>query len=512
MSMLAQILTPVPAAARNARDERWWGSAGALAAAGVRVTPEAALRASAVWACVRLISETIAALPVVTYRRLPGGSREPAPDHPNYDLLHQAPNREHTALEWLDGLVVNTLVRGNAYNRKVPGPRGPVDQLEPLHPDLVRPERLPNGQLRYQVRDQPGAAERPVLREDLFVVRGLSLDGMTGVSVVEFARESIGLALAAEGFGARLFSQDARPGGVLEVPGKLSAAAAARLQATWQAGHAGLGNAHKVAILEDGMSWKATSMTSEDAQFLQTREFQIADIARWFRVPLHMIGETSKATSWGSGIEQLSIGFVVYTLLPWLRRLEQAIMRDLMLAPRQYFAEFVVAGLLRGDTKTRHEAYAIGRQWGWLSVNDIRRLENMNPVEGGDAYLQPLNMAPQTAPPPREQRALLGAHYRLLVEDAAARVVRRESAAMSKAATRCAADAGAWRAAVREFYVEHVDYVAAALHLPRREAAGYAERQQAALLADGVAALADWERRCVGELVALATGEEEQAA
>lgn len=514
MSLLANLLTPAIGAAGNPNDERWWtpdlGSP--VASSGVRVTADLALKASAVWACSRIIAETLAALPLLTYRRLGDGGREAAPDHPLYQTLHRQPNAEQTALEWVEFETMHAVMRGTGYSRKRPGPRGPADQLEPIHPARVRVETLTNGRPRYQVADPQTGREAPVLREDMFVLRGLSLDGLTGVSVIEYARESIGLALGAEGFGSRFFANDARPGGALKVRGKLSDTAARRLQSTWNVGHGGFRNAHRVAIFEDGIEWQQTGMSNEDAQFLATREFQIADIARWFRVPLHMIGETSRTTSWGSGIEQLSIGFVIYTLLPWLKRWEQAVARDLLLAPDRYFVEFLVTGLLRGDTKARYEAYAIGRQWGWLSRNDVRRLENMNPIADGDDYLSPLNMTPGGRTPPAEGRALLGEHYRLLLTDTAARVVRKELAAMGRAARRHEGDADGWRAAVRDFYAEHAAYVAETLHLSRREAAWYAGRQEAALLADGPAAMADWEARCAAELVALVTDGEEEAA
>jgi hypothetical protein len=258
-------------------------------------------------------------------------------------------------------------------------------------------------------------------------------------------------------------------------------------------------------------------MTNEDAQFLATREFQSEDVCRWFRVPPHMVGLTSKTTSWGSGIEQLSLNFLIYTLMIWLKRWEQAVGRDLILAPQTYYAEFLTDALLRGNTKDRYDAYAIARNWGWLSANDIRRRENENPIPNGDVYLQPLNMVeagspPADAPPPAlpaGKSAGAAAHYALLVHDAAARVIRREIAALTKVAQRTADDASAWRAEVAAFYADHAAFVASALRVPLASAERYVGEQRAALERYGARAMVDWETCRVTDLVALAMGQEE---
>lgn len=405
MGLITRALSP-RAHTPDPRDEFWWssGAAAFMAASGIPVTPENAMKASAVWACVNLISKTLAMLPLIVYQRRTDGGRDRAEGHPLYDVLRWQPNRWQTAMEWKEMLQGHLLLRGNAYSQIVPGRRGFVDQLIPLHPDRVEPEFTEEGTVRYRVTD-PDGTQRVLLQDEVFHLRAFSSDGLKGMSVIAYARESIGVALAAESYGARVFSQDARPGGVLEHPGTLSKEARDNLRRSWHEQHAGLQNAHKVAILEEGMKWHQIGLTNEDAQFLQTREFQIADIARYFGVPLHLIQMTEKSTSWGTGIEQLSLGFVIYTEMPWMVRWEQAVHRDLILAKDRYFAEFLPDALLRGDIKTRYEAYAIGRQWGWLSVNDVRRFENMNPVANGDEYLRPLNMAPLGMTPEEEERA-----------------------------------------------------------------------------------------------------------
>jgi HK97 family phage portal protein len=383
----------------------------------------------------------------------------------------------------------HVLLRGNAYSQIVPGPRGPVDQLIPIHPDRVTVEQLPNNVVRYRVRNNDGT--QTVLNdEDMLHIRGLSDDGVTGLSVVSYAANSMGMAIAAEQYGSRFFRNDSRPGGVLKHPGKVKDPQ--RIKDSWESLHSGE-NAHTVAVLEEGMEWQQIGISPEEAQFLQTREFQVADIARWFRVPLHMIQETSNVTSWGTGIEQQQLGFVMFTLLPWARRWEQAISRDLILATNTYYAEFLVDALVRGDLKSRYDAYAVGRSWGWLSINEIRRLENMNPISNGDQYLQPLNMVPigqNVQPSPAPQPGL--AHYRLLLTEAAGRVIRREQGALQKAAKRAGGDAAAWEHEVSEFYAGHIAFVAQAMGISSEDSLSYVNRRaRLALYAQGKADVVD---------------------
>jgi HK97 family phage portal protein len=400
MGMLGTLRSSIKASGA-ASDERFWSSYAGTTGAGVTVNADTAMKTSAVYACVRLISETLASLPLILYQRLPNGGKDRALNHPLYDLLHDEPCQQPrlTAFQWKSTCMVHLLLRGNAYCRIVAGPRGPVDQLRLIHPDRVE-TRINGDVVTYRVRRDDGTQET-LNAEDVFHMTGLSLDGVTGVSLITYARETIGLSLAAESYAGRVFSQDGTPRGVLQLKGRLSQDGIDRLRAEWAEKHAGLANAHKPAVLEEGAEWKSIGMTAEDAQMLASRQFQVVDVARWFNVPLHMIQETTKATSWGSGIEHMSLGFLVYTLLPWLRRWEDTIAQQLIIAPQRYFAEFLVDALLRGNTIDRYGAYAIGRQWGWLSVNDILSMENRNPVDGGDGRLQPLNMVPLgTVPTP----------------------------------------------------------------------------------------------------------------
>ncbi len=517
MGFFAELLQPRPRAegGKSPIDDFWYTPiGGGLAQAGVRVDAETAMRISAVWACVRVIAESLASIPLFVYERRANGGRQRAEGYYLYDVLRRQPNRSQTALEFREMLTAHTLLRGNAYAQIVPGRRGFADQLIPLHPDRVDPKRQDDGTIQYRYR-QPDGREIIYQDSEIFHLRGLSLDGVTGLSVISYARESFGLALATESYGAKFFSQNATPPVALSHPGHLSEQAMQNLKQSWMETYSGLGNAHKPAILEEGLRVERLGLTNEDAQFLATRSFQIADIARWFRVPLHMIQEHDKQTSWGTGIESLSLAFVIYTLLPWAARWDQSVARDLIVETDRYYAEHLFDALLRGDLKSRYEAYTSARNWGWLSVNDIRRMENMNPIGSeGDIYLQPMNMVeagaepapPEPLPPPSAapaQSARANSHYFLLLHEAAGRVVRKETVAVGKLAKRHANDAAGFDHALDEFYGEHTGYAAQALRISRAAAASYVDRQRTKL-AGGLAVVETWEDESIAELIELA--------
>jgi HK97 family phage portal protein len=501
---------------RDPSDERWWGNAASQSTAGVAIDGETALKLSTVWCCKLLLSETIAALPLVVYRRLGEGGRERARSNPLYEVLHDRPNGWQTPAEFREMMTGHLLMDGNAYAKIVAGPRGFVDELHPVEPEKVQVDKLGGGRFRYRVTEDSGE-QRPYNQEDIFHLRGPSKDGVMGLGVIAYAKESFGLGMAAERYGSRFFRNDSRPGGVLEAPNKLNEPAQRRLKSGWEAAHAG-GNQHRVAVLEQGVTWKQIGIAPDQAQFLQTREFQAEDVCRWFRVPPHMVGLTSKATSWGSGIEQMSLGFVTYTLLPWLTRWQQVVARDLILAPDRYFAEFVLEALLKGDIGSRYNAYATAKQWGWMNSDEIRAKENMNPLPDGKGqiYLEPLNMSPvgseaQGGGVARLQSggvvALPGlnghtGHYRQLVEEAAGRVVRKELAALRKAAAR-----GDLRETAVSFYEAHAPFVAQVMRIGLDAAWAYVDAGRDEVLAEGEAALGDWETRRVMELVRVSTAD-----
>lgn len=475
---------------------------------GITVGPDTALKISTVYACMGLLSETIASLPLLIYRYMDNElGRERARNHPLYPVLHDQPNETQTAFEFVQMMQAHALMRGSGYAKMVAGPRGFVDQLIPLHPDNVEKEKIAEGRIRYKVKEDNGQW-KPYNNEDIFEVGGLSLDGWNTVSVISYARDSLGLNLAAERYGSRFFRNDSRPGGILTTDGNLSKGMAQRIRGEWEALHTGTAQ-HRVAVLEGGLKWQQVGISPEEAQFLGTREFQAEDVCRWFRVPPHMVGLTSKATSWGSGIEQMAIGFLTYTLRPWLTRWTQAIKRDLILAPQTYFADFVVEALLRGDISSRYNAYAIGRQWGWLSVNEIRGYENLNPVTGGDQYLTPLNMSPARGGQGAGAGGQEKEHYRLLAEESAARLVRKEIAEIGRFVGFYAPRRDDQDDQVSRFYQKHAALVSQAMRISLGKAQAYCERGQAEILERGAAALAGWEPRRVLELADLATESEE---
>jgi HK97 family phage portal protein len=495
------LLGPAKPEASAWTDPAWWGGLGDTTA-GISVGPDTALKISTVYACVGLISETIATLPMVIYRWLENeDGRERARNHPLYRMLHDQPNDNQTAFEFVQMMQAHALLRGSGYSRIQAGPRGFADQLIPLHPDQVQKEKMTRNRFRYVVTDENG--RNPVNAEDIFEVGGLSLDGLNTVSVITYARDSFGLGLAAERYGSRLFRNDSRPGGILTTDKTIKPETANKLKAQWESMHTG-GSQHRVAVLTDGLTWQQVGISPEEAQFLGTREFQAEDVCRWFRVPPHMVGLTSKATSWGSGIEEMTIGFLTYTLQPWLTRWRQAVRRDLILASDTYFMDFIVDALLKGDIAGRYNAYAIGRQWGWLSRNDIRRFENMNPIPGGDDYLTPLNMtdvanAEELAPPVMATAEPVAAngHYRLLAEEAAGRLVRKERAAITRMLDRAEGEE-----AIREFYAGHVGLVAQTLRMSVQVAQNYCDDQVTAVLSTG-----DWpdiDQEMIGLLADLA--------
>lgn len=366
--------------------------AGSSTVAGQTISEYNALNYSAFYACVKVLSESVAALPLHLYERLPEGGKKRAYENPLYILLHDEPNPNMTAFTFYETLMGHAVSWGNGY-AFIEWKDGQVKALWPINPAVLQP-KVVNGKLIYEFTKGDGT-KADYQREQILHIPGLGFDGIQGYSVVAKARESIGLGIAEEKFGAAFFGNGAVAGGVLEHPLKLSPEAFERLKKSWSETHQGADKAHKVAILEEGMKYNKTSIPPEDAQFLESRQFQVTEMARWFRIPPHLIGDMSHATF--SNIEQQSLEFVVYTLMPWLKRWEQAIYQRLFVTDeerRKYFAEFLVDGLLRGDSVARAQFYTQMSMIGALSANDIRALENMNPIEGGNQYFVQLNMVP----------------------------------------------------------------------------------------------------------------------
>jgi HK97 family phage portal protein len=402
--------------------------------AGVAVGPDSALKCAVVYDCVRVIAEDVAKLPLILYRRTKDGrGKERATDHHLYGLLHDKPNDFQTSFEFREQMQGYLPLRGNApalINRV----RGEVREILPLHPDEVTVKRGSDWRVTYRLRGE--GEDRPA--SDILHLRGLSTDGFRGVSVISLARESIGLAMAMQQHGSRLFANAARPSGVLTYPHKFKdEAAAKRLRESWESSVGGE-NMHRTALLEDGVSWQQISMNADDAQYVESWGVQLSDIPRWFRMPPHKVGIMTQATF--SNIEHQALEYVIDTLMPWLVRWEQRLNITLLTAPERaagYFFEFLVDGLLRGDIKTRMDAYAVGIQNGIWSANECRARENENPYEGGDEYRVPLNMGPASGAAPGETPQEATAK---VVSFAAFRDARERGADLGEAA-RASADA-----------------------------------------------------------------------
>jgi len=379
-----------------------WGFIFGGTSSGKVVNERTAMQTTAVYACVRILAESIAGLPLHVYKYKSDGGKEKATGHPLNNLLHDEPNPEMTSFVFRETLMSHLLIYGNAYAQIIRDGRGRVLALYPLLPSKMEISRLSNGDLVYTYRRDfgedayKGRDSVVTLRKDeVLHIPGLGFDGLIGYSPIAMAKNAIGMALATEEYGAKFFSNGANPGGVLEHPAVIKDIQ--RVKDSWNAGYQGSENAHKIAILEEGMKFQAIGIPPEQAQFLETRKFQINEIARIFRVPPHMVGDLEKSSF--SNIEQQSLEFVKYTLDPWVVRWEQSLQQALVLPSEKVsvFIGFNLDGLLRGDYGSRMRGYSIARQNGWMSANDIRELENMNRIpteEGGDLFLINGNMLP----------------------------------------------------------------------------------------------------------------------
>jgi HK97 family phage portal protein len=357
--------------------------------AGIMVSEDAAMRLAAVQACVRVLSEDIAALPLQVFMRTKDGGKERARSHPLSFLLHDEPNREMTAMSFKQAMMVNLLLGGNAYAFIEYDWTGRVIALWPLLHTDVTPFRDVDGEVKFRVLGE----STPFTRFEILHIPGLSYDGLLGLSPIAYAREAIGLGMAAESFGARFFKDGTHLGGVISVPGApMSDPAFERTEKQFREMYSGLKRSHGVAILEQGATYQALGISPEEAQFLETRKFQRSEIAAMYRVPLHLINDLDRATF--SNIEHQDLGYLQRSLLPWMLRFEQGFMRGLMTATerRRFFIEHETGSFLRGDTKSRYEAYSLGINAGILTPNEARAKENMNPIEGGDEMRLPLNV------------------------------------------------------------------------------------------------------------------------
>ena len=362
---------------------------------GKPVNERTAMQTTAVYACVRILAEAVASLPLHVYEYQDDGGKKLVHDHPLYYLLHDEPNPEMTSFVFRETLMSHLLIWGNAYAQIIRDGAGRVLGLYPLLPDKMDVQRDDKGNIYYVY--SRNSDENPMFKEygdirlkaeDVLHIPGLGFDGLIGYSPIAMAKNAVGMTLACEEYGASFFANGANPGGVLEHPGVLKDPS--KVRESWNSVYRGVNNAHKIAVLEEGMKYQQIGIPPEEAQFLETRKFQINEIARLYRIPPHMVGDLDKSSF--SNIEQQSLEFVKYTLDPWVVRWEQALQKALLLPQEknEYFIKLNVDGLLRGDYASRMNGYAVGRQNGWLSANDIREMEDQNPIpeeDGGDLYL-----------------------------------------------------------------------------------------------------------------------------
>ena len=384
----------IPSIQDNVRDSGTIFSFG-RADSGEQVDEKSAMQIATVYACVRLLAESVAQLPLHLYRYTDSGTgKEMATDHPLYAVIHRQPNPEMTSFSWRETMMVHLLLYGNAYCQIIRDGKNGVVSVYPLLPENVEVDRDEHGEIYYiyhaYTDETPGEKNKDIIfrREEVLHVPGLGFNGLVGFSPIAMMKNSLGSTLAVEKYGSAFFKNGAQPSGVLEHPGVLKNPE--KIRQNWSDVYGGANNAHKVAVLEEGMSYKAISLPPEDSQFLSTRQFGVEEICRIFRVPPHMVQDLQRATF--NNIEHLAIEFVMHTLMPWLVRIEQAIIKDVLIdeEKNEFFPKFNVDGLMRGDYKSRMEGYAVAITNGIMSVNDVRKLEDLDPLdedEGGDLHL-----------------------------------------------------------------------------------------------------------------------------
>jgi len=379
---------------------------GGESTSGVKVGHQSALHYTPFWAAVRIISGTLGSLPFKTYERLDSGGKKPQPNHRVYTLLHERPNEYMDAVTFLESRMAHVLCYGNGYAEIQRDGAGRPVALWPLLPNRTSRKAAADGTLHYEVRISDSGETVLLPDRDVLHIKGLGFDGYTGYDVVTYHKDAIGYGIAVKEFGARFFQNDANPGGVLECPVVMSDAAFKRLKESWNERHTGLSNAHRMQILEEGTKWNKIGIEPDKAQALEVMKWTVDDCSRIFQIPPHKL--SSMEFSKYNNVEQLQIDFVCTTMLYWFRKWEQEVNYKLFMPAERgrMFCEILADAALRGNTEARTAFYASGRQWGYLSINDIRAKENLNPIgPAGDMYLDPLNMVPAgtLTPPAKEE-------------------------------------------------------------------------------------------------------------
>jgi HK97 family phage portal protein len=495
----------VPTAQGNPLDDRYFESSGSFGGrAGIRVTPETAMKVSAVYRCVSILANVLAMFPKGMFEKLDRG-RNDAPDHPLDRLISFAPNRRQTAFEFWRLVCFHLVLRQNAYVQIVPGEpgRGWVGQLVPLHPDRIRgPEELASGRLRYEYTRSGSEKVYLIGGIDIWHLTGLSSDGLKGMSMIDVAGDSFGVSMAAESHSANFLGRGVNFAGILQHPRQLKTDVAQAMSESFGRAYGGSANSGKIPVLWEGMEFKPISMTLKDAEFLDSRKFSVAEIARWFGVPPHMVGDVERSTSWGTGIEEQGLQFLIYSLLPWIALLEQSIRFTLVVQPERYYPKFNVNAILRMNAQTQANVFATLIDKGVLSPNECRDLLDRNPRKGGDEYVditKPATPAPPRPgprppfppPPPDDDPDDEGAEARaaqVALKVAQARsqeLLHEEDNALVKIATQHSKDTAAWRSAVAAFYGRFARRVSSTGLRTLAEAKTWCAGRRDLVLADG---------------------------
>lgn len=476
-------------AGRAPDDNFWYEPIGIANSSGANVSPATALKLTTIYACVKVISETVAQLPLHLYRDAAGGGKEKATDHPLYNVLHTRPNNYQTSFEWREMMQTHVLIKGNAYSEMIFSGYQ-VSELIPLHPDHVTPVPLDNGSYRYDYKDPQTNQVRAINRYSMLHLRGQSFGGLLGLNPIELQAEAIGLGLSMQEYNARFIKNDTRTSSWIEYNGSFKdIEAKRRFRQSWEESQAG-GRINKTAVLEHGMKYNQVQVNNRDVQFIEARVNSEKEMARIFRMPPHKVGIMDDATF--SNIEQQSTEFVVDTMMPWLVRWEQVLMRDVILEDDGIFPKFSVDGLLRGDSTARSAYYASGITSGWLAPNEARELEDRNPIEGLDKPLKQMNMATvgeDTEDPAEESEDIPDPNAARMVEikrNAAARVVNKETLALGKEYAKAmkAADIDGFTAGVEKTYNQkHVYYVMTHMVISKQSAENYVNESKSAIFA-----------------------------
>src|SRR5512139_682533 len=486
-------------------------------ATGLWVTPDTAMKVSAVYRCVSILANVLAMFPKGMFEKLDRGRRE-APEHPLDPIISFRPNARQSGFEFWRQVCYHLVLRQNAYIQIVKGPdgRGWVGQLIPLNPDRIKgPEETATGRLRYEYRREDGQTYRMIAGDDLWHIQGLSSDGLRGLSMIDLAGDSIGVSMAAERHAARFFEKGVKPTGILEHPAHLKRETADEMSQSFTRKYGGEDGMGRVPVLWEGMQFKPISMTLKDAEFLDSRKFSVAEIARWFGVPPHMVGDVERSTSWGTGIEQQGLHFLIYSLQPWIELIEQSIRYWLVVQPERYYPKFNVSAILRMDAKTQADVLAIYLDKGVLNPNEARELLERNPREGGDEYAKSgTPAAPE--PPPTQQMPMddppadggedngMQERARALASASVQELLADEERALVKMAQEHAKDDAAWQEAMRRFYGRFAGRIAGTLACPKPAAKAWCDARRGLIASRGLVWIEEGRKEAAETLSGLA--------